>query len=99
MVYSPPRKVSAVAPIGLLAEGSEDHKVLSQKGIWMDPDMNKYDVENVVTAHAKMSREELEGIYNEAWKIYYTPEHMKTILRRAGAFDAGVSHLVGLEIR
>ena len=23
--------------------GSEDHKVLSEKGVWMDPDMNKYD--------------------------------------------------------
>ena len=36
--------------------GSEDHKVLHEKGVWMDPDMNKYDVEHVVTGHPKMTR-------------------------------------------
>ncbi len=75
--------------------GSEDHKLLAQKGIAMDPDMNKYDLEHVVTGHAQMSKEEWEGIYREAWEIYYTPEHMRTILRRAAAFDVGVSHLSG----
>ena len=38
--------------------GSEDHKVLAEKGVWMDPDMNKYELEHVVTAHAKMSKDE-----------------------------------------
>jgi len=76
--------------------GSEDHKVLDSKGIWMDPDMNKYDLEHVVTGHAKMSKAEWEGIYAEAWKIYYTPEHIKTILQRAAVFDLGISHLTGL---
>ena len=27
--------------------GSEDHKKLHEKGVWMDPDLNKYDLENV----------------------------------------------------
>jgi len=76
--------------------GSEDHKVLDAKGVWMDPDMNKYDLEQVVTGHARMSKEEWEGIYRAAWDIYYTPEHMQTIMRRAAAFDLGVSHLQGL---
>ncbi|HEY1474153.1 MAG TPA: radical SAM protein [Pseudolabrys sp.] len=76
--------------------GSEDHKVLYGKGAWMDPDMNKYDVEQIVTAHPKMSKEEWEGIYREAWDIYYTPEHIRTIIRRAAAFGLGVSHLTAL---
>jgi radical SAM superfamily enzyme YgiQ (UPF0313 family) len=76
--------------------GSEDHKTLWQRGIWMDPDMNKYDLEQVVTAHGKMSKEEWEGIYKEAWDIYYTPEHMNTILKRAAACDVGMSHLTGM---
>src|SRR5262245_46508394 len=50
--------------------GSEDHKVLWQKGVWMDPDMNKYDLEHVVTAHPRMTQEEWEGIYNAAWDPY-----------------------------
>ena len=76
--------------------GSEDHKVLAQNGIAMDPDMNKYDLEHVVTGHARMSQAEWEGIYAEAWKIYYTPEHIETILRRAAVYDLGISHLSGL---
>ncbi|MGI8726039.1 MAG: B12-binding domain-containing radical SAM protein [Methyloceanibacter sp.] len=65
--------------------GSEDHKVLYEKGVWMDPDMNKYDVEHVVTAHPKMTAEEWSGIYQEAWGLYYTDEHIETIVRRAYA--------------
>src|SRR6185312_11508304 len=76
--------------------GSEDHKVLTGKGAWMDPDMNKYDLEQVVTAHQRMSAEQWNGIYRAAWDIYYTPEHMRTIMRRAAAFDLGLSHLQGL---
>jgi hypothetical protein len=69
--------------------GSEDHQRLSAKGAWMDPDLNKYDLEHVVTQHPRMSKAEWEGIYREAWKLYYSPEHMKTIMRRAAA--TGVS--------
>jgi radical SAM superfamily enzyme YgiQ (UPF0313 family) len=69
--------------------GSEDHQILWRKGVPMDPDMNKYETEHVVTAHPKMSKEEWEASYRAAWDAYYTPEHMATILRRAGA--AGVS--------
>jgi len=76
--------------------GSEDHKVLWQKGVWMDPDMNKYDLEHVVTGHSRMSKTEWEGVYANAWKTYYTFEHMETVLRRAAVFDLGVSHLSGL---
>ena len=76
--------------------GSEDHKVLTGKGAWMDPDMNKYDLEQVVTAHPRMSAEQWNGIYRAAWDIYYTPAHMRTIMRRAASFDLGLSHLQGL---
>ena len=76
--------------------GSEDHKVLTDKSVWMDPDMNKYDLEQVVTAHPRMSAEQWNGIYRAAWDIYYTPEHMRTIMRRAAACDLGLSHLQGL---
>jgi len=76
--------------------GSEDHKVLWQKGIWMDPDMNKYDLEHVTTGHAKMTREDWQKAYNDAWKLYYTPEHKMTILRRAAASGMGMSRLLAV---
>ena len=65
--------------------GSEDHQRLYKSGVPMDPDMNKYDLEHIVTAHPQMSQAEWETIYHEAWELYYSPEHMETIMRRAAA--------------
>ena len=65
--------------------GSEDHKKLFLSGVAMDPDMNKYDLEHVTTAHAAMSKAEWERAYKLAWETYYTPDHMATVLRRAAA--------------
>jgi tRNA A37 methylthiotransferase MiaB len=65
--------------------GSEDHKVLQMNGVPMDRDLNKYDLEHYTTAHAKMSQEEWEQVYRDAWDIYYTDAHVETILRRAVA--------------
>ncbi len=73
--------------------GSEDHLTLHKKGVAMDPDMNKYDAEHVVTAHPRMSRVEWEHIYRRAWEIYYTPEHMETLLCRAAATRTGFSRM------
>ncbi len=65
--------------------GSADHKGLHQKDVAMDADMNRYDLEHVTTAHPKMSREEWQKAYNDAWKQYYTYDHMTTVIRRAEA--------------
>jgi hypothetical protein len=69
--------------------GSEDHKNLARQGVWMDPDMNKYDLNHRVTHHAKMSDAELEDAYRAAWAAYYTPQQIRTILRRAAAHRLG----------
>ena len=69
--------------------GSEDHKVLSAKGAWMDPDMNKYDLNHRVAHHPKMSDVEWEDAYRAAWHAYYTPDHIRTILRRSAACKLG----------
>jgi len=69
--------------------GSEDHKTLLKKGVWMDPDINKYDLNHRVSHHAKMSDAEWEEAYRAAWDAYYTPEHIRTILRRAAAIPNG----------
>jgi hypothetical protein len=69
--------------------GSEDHKVLWQKGTWMDPDMNKYDLNHRVTHHPRMSDAEWEHAYRAAWESFYTPEHIRTVLRRAAACRLG----------
>jgi hypothetical protein len=65
--------------------GSEDHQKAHAAGQWMDPDLNKYDLEHVTQNHPLMTKAEWEALYRRAWATYYTPEHMKTVLRRAAA--------------
>src|SRR5271166_2622294 len=74
--------------------GSEDHQVLWRKSVALEEDLNEYDVEHVCTAHPKMSKHEWEGIYREAWSLYYTPEHMKTLLRRMVATGVPMGSLL-----
>jgi len=69
--------------------GSEDHKVLLANGVWMDPDLNKYDLNHRVSHHPKMSNEEWESAYREAWESYYSEVHIETVLRRAAAHPRG----------
>jgi len=49
----------------------------------MEPDLNQYDLFHVTTRHPRMTDAELLGIYRKAWELYYTPEHVETVLRRA----------------
>ncbi len=66
--------------------GSADHLSMHNNDAWMDPDLNKYDLEHVTTRnHPKMSPDELQTIYNRVWHLYYSPEHIETLLRRAEA--------------
>jgi len=76
--------------------GSEDHQRLYKAGAYLDPDLNKYDLEHVTAAHPTMSREQWEEVYQEAWKTYYTPQHMKTVMRRATATNSNPGNMLFL---
>jgi hypothetical protein len=55
----------------------------------MDPDLNKYDVEHVTTAHPLMSKEQWQQAYRDAWAAFYSREHFETVMRRAEATQSG----------
>jgi radical SAM superfamily enzyme YgiQ (UPF0313 family) len=65
--------------------GSADHLKLHQSGAWLDPDLNKYDLEHVTTKHDAMTTAEWEGAYRDAWLNWYSREHMERLMRRAAA--------------
>jgi hypothetical protein len=69
--------------------GSEDHKTMLKKGVWMDPDINKYDLNHRVSHHSKMSDAEWEEVYYAAWRSFYSYDHIRTILRRAAQIPNG----------
>jgi len=76
--------------------GSEDHKVLDQQGVWMEPDMNSYDLEHVTVNHPIMSKEIWQQVYRSAWEQYYTPEHVETVIRRAAAKGQNVNKVTSM---
>ena len=67
--------------------GSEDHKVLFEKGAWLEPDLNKYDTEHICSQHPLMSDEQWLKAYREAWRSFYSVDHVETVLRRAAACE------------
>src|SRR6266404_8386622 len=69
--------------------GSEDHQTQWKQGVWMDADLNKFDVHHRVVHHPKMSDNEYYQTYRDCWKNYYTPEHIETVARRHGATKGG----------
>jgi radical SAM superfamily enzyme YgiQ (UPF0313 family) len=75
--------------------GSADHRDMHLRGEWMHPDLNRYDAEHVTMRHPRMSADEWSDIYSRAWHLYYSPEHIETMLRRAQATRSGVKRLVG----
>jgi radical SAM superfamily enzyme YgiQ (UPF0313 family) len=86
------RTVQQELPVDLLEffiltplPGSADHQALHQDGVWMDPDMNKYDLEHVTTGHPAMTSAEWQAVYRQAWDLYYSAEHIERIFRRAKA--------------
>jgi radical SAM superfamily enzyme YgiQ (UPF0313 family) len=74
--------------------GSEDHQTLVRKSVDVDPDLNKYDLNHVTTAHAQMPPEEWERAYRMAWDTYYTTEHVEAVLRRLVAKRASASNAI-----
>jgi Radical SAM superfamily len=69
--------------------GSEDHRNLAQSGVWMDDDLNKYDLSHRVTHHPRISDADWEEAYGAAWESFYSFDHIRTILRRAAANPNG----------
>jgi hypothetical protein len=76
--------------------GSEDHQKLHKAGAWLDPDLNKYDLEHVTTAHAQMSGPEWEKLYRDAWQEFFSLDHIETVLRRAAATGIDLNNMMVL---
>jgi len=76
--------------------GSEDHLKLHRAGAWLDPDLNKYDLNHICTTHPKMSRAEWDRAYKMAWQRYYTIDHAETVLRRVAVTKANASNALFL---
>jgi radical SAM superfamily enzyme YgiQ (UPF0313 family) len=62
--------------------GSKDHQKLYLDQAGLEPDTNQYDTVHICTKHPRMTGEEFMRAYHDAWKTFYSDEHMLTILKR-----------------
>lgn len=76
--------------------GSKDHQDMYTRGDWMDPDLNKYDLEHVTQDHPVMSRDSWFHAYERAWELYYSMAHIETMFRRAIADGIKPTRLRGM---
>ena len=63
--------------------GSADHKELYLQGKRLEADLNRYDGEHVTAEHPRMTAAEWQAIYDRAWHLYYSPEHVATLFKRS----------------
>jgi radical SAM superfamily enzyme YgiQ (UPF0313 family) len=65
--------------------GSADYAALQRERRPMDEDLNRYDTFHPVVDHPRMTREIWYELYREAWREFYSREHMRRQLaRRSG---------------
>ncbi len=76
--------------------GSEDHQKLARDRVWMDPDLNRYDLNHAVAEHATMSLETWRRLYLECWKTYYSDEHILRVMRRNAAMKNSLDKVLFL---
>ncbi|MBN2320268.1 MAG: B12-binding domain-containing radical SAM protein [Acidobacteria bacterium] len=63
--------------------GSQDHARMTRDGVYMDPDLNKYDSFHETVRHPNFAPGELASSYRRAWKDFYSFGYMKEVLSRA----------------
>ncbi|MCG6942111.1 MAG: radical SAM protein [Thiohalocapsa sp.] len=78
--------------------GSADHKALYARGARMDPDLNNYDLNHITTDHPVMSRDEWHGAFRDAWRSFYSVEHIKTLMRRGRTNRVSTGNIMGSSI-
>jgi radical SAM superfamily enzyme YgiQ (UPF0313 family) len=76
--------------------GSADHKNLYLRGVPMDEDLNRYDLEHVTTGHPCMTAAQWANAYDRAWHLYYSPEHIETLIKRAIATGINPARLTSM---
>lgn len=62
--------------------GSKDHQNYYLKGVPMEEDTNLYESAHVCMDHPKMARDELMRAYRDAFRSFYSDEHIRTLLLR-----------------
>jgi hypothetical protein len=61
--------------------GSKDHQQWWREKRWMESDFNAYDAAHAALVPERMTREELQKAYRDAWEQFYSTKHMVEVLK------------------
>jgi pyruvate-formate lyase-activating enzyme len=76
--------------------GSKDHRDLHLRAARLDPDLNRYDLEHVTTDHPSMTGPDWQAAYDRAWHLYYSREHIETLIKRSIASGINPARLTSM---
>lgn len=62
--------------------GSKDHQEWWNEGRWMHEDFNTYDSAHVAVEPERMTREELQEAWHNAWEQFYSTDYMVNVLKK-----------------
>jgi len=62
--------------------GSRDHQMAVAAGVALDPDYNNFDSFHATVPHPKMSADEWRRAFHDAWREFYSFDHMRQSLLR-----------------
>ena len=63
--------------------GSQDHVRMVREGVYMEPDLNKFDSFHETTRHPNFAPGEWYETYKKAWRNFYSYDYMRNTLARA----------------
>jgi radical SAM superfamily enzyme YgiQ (UPF0313 family) len=62
--------------------GSQDHARMLREGVYMDPDLNRFDSFHETTRHPNFAPGEWYEVYRKAWSSFYCYDYMRATLAR-----------------
>jgi hypothetical protein len=62
--------------------GSQDHVRMVREGVYMEPDLNKFDSFHETTRHPNFAPGEWYTTYKKAWRNFYSYDYMRETLAR-----------------
>ena len=74
--------------------GSADHAALWQEGVPLDPNLSRYTSCHATMPHPHMSGPELEALFGQVWKLFYSDRHTTRIMRRHVSLGGDLAPLV-----
>jgi tRNA A37 methylthiotransferase MiaB len=78
--------------------GSEDHRLLVERGEKMDADFNRFEASHAVMSHPRMSQAELEQLHDDTWRRLFSYRFIYRSFKRALVTRLPMDEVFGFQL-